>query len=89
MPSPEFPYKNSGLYALDGFVATARQAACANLFDEPTINVSKVYSYLVSVISSSALGAVVSLLSISSGILSEIINLLSKIASNASFKSGI
>src|SRR5262247_2713915 len=33
----------SGLYALAGDSATATAAACANRFDEPMTNVSKVY----------------------------------------------
>jgi hypothetical protein len=33
---------NSGLYDRDGASATARQAACANWFDGPTMKVSKV-----------------------------------------------
>jgi hypothetical protein len=32
---------NSGLYERDGASATARQAACANWFEGPTMNVSK------------------------------------------------
>src|SRR4051794_18561102 len=34
---------NSGLYAFAGDSATATEAACANRFDEPMTNVSKVY----------------------------------------------
>src|SRR5207237_3561769 len=36
------PYRNSGLYALPGESATARQAACAKRLALPTTNVAKV-----------------------------------------------
>src|SRR5712692_11398936 len=43
LPMPTPPYRNSGLYALDGCSATAREAACANSLDLPTTKVSNVY----------------------------------------------
>ena len=41
-PSPEGPCMKRGLYAEPLFFATAVQAAYANSFDRPTINVSNV-----------------------------------------------
>ena len=41
-PRPEPPQINSGLYAPEGFAATACAAACANLLVEPTIKFSNV-----------------------------------------------
>ena len=43
MPNPDSPHTNSGLYARAGASATATAAACANRFDAPMTNVSKVY----------------------------------------------
>src|SRR5437867_11842731 len=42
LPSPTPPYRKRGLYERDGDSATARAAACANWFEDPTTNVSNV-----------------------------------------------
>src|SRR5688500_9512978 len=42
LPRPTPPYRKSGSYDREGDAATARAAACANWFDEPTTNVSNV-----------------------------------------------